>query len=77
MPPLKGLDREQLNKLDKEMLIELLLNALSRVGGFPHLQIEPACFCHCYYSLAFPHFTSSHIRLTILANSIKEATNMA
>jgi transposase len=32
MPPLEGLDREQLNKLDKEMLIELLLSALSRVG---------------------------------------------
>jgi transposase len=31
-PPLEGLDREQLNKLDKEMLIEILLNALSRIG---------------------------------------------
>lgn len=32
MPPLEGLDREQLNKLDKETLIEVLLNALSRIG---------------------------------------------
>ena len=28
---LEGLDREQLNKLDKETLIEVLLNALSRI----------------------------------------------
>ena len=32
MSPLEGLDREQLNKLDKEMLIELLLNALGRIS---------------------------------------------
>ena len=32
MPPLEELDREQLNKLDKETLIEVLLNALSRIG---------------------------------------------
>ena len=31
MPPLERLDREQLNKLDKETLIELLLQALSRL----------------------------------------------
>jgi transposase len=32
MLPLERLDREQLNKLDKETLIELLLNALTRIG---------------------------------------------
>lgn len=32
MPPLEELDREQLHKLDKETLIEVLLKALSRVS---------------------------------------------
>jgi transposase len=32
MLPLERLDREQLNKLDKETLIELLLNALTRIS---------------------------------------------
>ncbi len=32
MSPLEGVDREQLNKLDKETLIELLLNALARIS---------------------------------------------
>ena len=32
MSQLEGLNREQLNKLDKETLIDLLLNALERIS---------------------------------------------
>jgi transposase len=32
MTPLEGLDREQLDKLEKETLIELLLNSLTQIG---------------------------------------------
>jgi transposase len=42
MPPLTGLDREQLDKLDKETLIELLLMALARIDQLEKQVAEQA-----------------------------------
>jgi transposase len=42
MPSLEGLDREQLNKLDKETLVDLLLSALVRVDQLEKQAAEQA-----------------------------------